>query len=546
MWTWVTIAGGVALVLFGVRFLRKGLDRLFGPRLGQWVHQLTGHRLKAFISGLGVVVLAPSSTTVSILTVQAVQAGMASARQMLALLFGADLGLTMMVVLIALGAERGAPLLLVAGVILFQFTTLPRWRGIGQAALAVGFILQGVLMIKGGAAGLAGNADFVQLVSIAQRYPIGLAGMAMLMALAMQSSTATIGLVVGLAAASAVGLEVGVAVVAGANVGIVLTTLLVGWKQPESRRLALGNLMAKALVAALMLAFLPWVVKGLALLPGGTPRQVAYAHVGFNVALAVLCLPLVDVLDALTRKLVPQVGGGAERPFGPRYISAGGPESVGVALGQSRQEILRVAEIVREMLEDCWAALKNGDERLALATADRDDQVDLLDQEIKRFLTQLAGLDLDHAEATEQILQLRYLNELEAVGDVVDKNLTPLVVKKVHLGVTFSQPGWAELEDFHQKVAQNMLIAETAFSTRDRLLAEQLLTHKERIGQWEAELRDRHFQRLNAGLKQSHESSAIHLDALTHLKRINSCVSHVGYTILHETDAHRPVRHVQP
>ena len=80
------------------------------------------------------------------------------------------------------------------------------------------------------------------------------------------------------------------------------------------------------------------------------------------------------------------------------------------------------------------------------------------------------------------------------------------------------------------------MIAETAFTTRDRGLAQQLLRHKERIDQYERELRDRHFARLNAGLVESHETSAIHLDLLTHLKRINSCVSHVAYAILQGTE----------
>ena len=84
------------------------------------------------------------------------------------------------------------------------------------------------------------------------------------------------------------------------------------------------------------------------------------------------------------------------------------------------------------------------------------------------------------------------------------------------------------------------MIAETAFSTRDGTLAQQLLRHKARIDQYERELRDRHFARLNAGLVEAHETSAIHLDLLTHLKRINSCVSHVAYAILEDGQRARP------
>ena len=133
--------------------------------------------------------------------------------------------------------------------------------------------------------------------------------------------------------------------------------------------------------------------------------------------------------------------------------------------------------------------------------------------------------------------QLRYLAELETIGDIVDKNLSELVLKKIRLGTQFSKDGRAELEDFFRKVAENVVIAETAFTTRDQTIAQQLLRHKERIDQCERELRDRHFARLNEGLVESHETSAIHLDLLTHLKRINSHVTHVGYAILQDTQS---------
>ena len=113
----LTIAGGVALILFGVRFLRKGLDRLFGSRLARGAQVLAGNRVKAFLSGLGVSIVAPSSTTISVLAVQTVQSGQMTARQTLALMFGADVGLTVTVALIAMRIEQYAPVLVLAGAI---------------------------------------------------------------------------------------------------------------------------------------------------------------------------------------------------------------------------------------------------------------------------------------------------------------------------------------------------------------------------------------------------------------------------------------------
>ncbi len=528
------IAGGVALILFGVRYLRKGLDRLFGNTLGSWMKRLANRRIKAFFTGLGVSLMTPSSTTMSILAVNTVQAGHLSSRQMLAIMLGADIGLTMPVLLIALRVEQSAPVLILIGVLMFQFTRAVRTRGIGQVILGLGLIFMAIATIKSGAAAIEPEGDLRELLRIAQGHQFGLALIAAVIAIALQSSTATIGLVMGLIAMGMIQLPLALAVVAGANVGIGVTTLLVGWSQRQSRRLALGNLVAKITVAVLILLALPVVMWMLNALPGGAERQIAYAHAGFNILMAVIFLPLIGPLNRLTDRLVPAPPLGEPEKFGPRYINAGRIESLALATGQSMREIMRVAEIVRSMLNDLWRALRTNDQALAAAVSERDDQVVLLDNEIKRYLTRLSSLEGEQDDFGEQMRQLRYLNELETIGDVIDKNLSELVVKKVRQNIDFSTEGWGELDDFYHKVVENMLIAETAFATRDRMLAQQLIRHKEKLNDYERELRDRHFARLKAGLTQSHESSAVHLDILTHLKRINSSVTHVAYAILQD------------
>ena len=533
--TFLSIAGGVALILFGVRFLRKGLDRLFGPRLHHWIQRLSGHRLSAFFSGIGLGLITPSSTTISVLTVQTIQAGHANSRQMLGLMFGADIGMTVMVMLLALRLEQYAPILIIAGLPFYQYTSAARTRGIGQVIMAMGFIFLGVSIIKLWTSGLP-SADLARLIDATGQYPVTLAVLAALLAVCLQSSTATIALMIGLAAGKTIAFttEAAMAVVIGANVGIALTTLMIAWPQVDSRRLALGNLSAKLDVAVIALIFmkpLSGLVEQTAL---PLPAQMAVMHSGFNVILAAMGLPLIGVISRMTHLAIPDASR-QQQSFGPRYIPNSPIDSVTLAMSLSRREILHAAEIVRSMFHDLWRALESNDHRLCQQVSKRDDQVDLLDMQIKRFLTRLASQGLDHNDAAEQLRQLRYLNELETIGDIIDKNLSELVTKKIRNQVTFSDEGACELNDFHGKVLENMAIAETVFSTQDRDLAVTLLSHKQAIDQTERILRDGHFARLNAGLAETHETSAIHLDILTHLKRINTSLTHIAHTILQDT-----------
>ena len=544
----LSILGGVALLVFGVRYLRKGLDRLFGQRLGTWMQRLASKRGWTFVAGLAVSLVAPSSTTISLLAVQTVRAGHMTAKQMLSSVLGANIGLTVMVLLIAFRLEQAAPILILLGVALYQFTQGPRSRGIGQVLLALGFIFLGIRIMTEAASagsvdpesGLSAIINFDKL----EQYAVVLACFAALLALVLQSSTATIGLLIGLSAADALSFRMAAPVVLGANVGLAVTTLILGWRLVESRRLALANLMLKLFVAAVGLTVLELMGDTL---PQPTadilPLAIAGLHTGFNVVVAIIGLPTVALISSLFAYLVPTAAPGKNGAFGPRYITGGPIGGVAMAMGQSLREIMHMSEIASSMLTDAWTAFKTNNEQLIREVSERDDQVDLLDTEIKRFLTRLARDEAEQYDAVEQMRQLRYLSELETIGDIIDKNISELILKKIRLGASFSEDGDKELQDFYNKVRENFHIAENAFPTRDRQLAQQLLRHKERINQYEHELRDRHFARLNAGLTEAFETSAIHLDLLTHLKRINSCLTHVAYAILQDTEPKHTAAH---
>ena len=540
----LNISGGVVLLLFGVRYLRKALDRLFGPRLGLWLRRLVARPRWAFLAGLGVSVVAPSSTTISLLAVQTIQTTRLTARQMLTMMLGANIGLTVMVLFIGFRIEHYAPILILIGGILFMYFQRSRVRGAGQFILAFGFLFLGIdVMRRAAEAGVTDGLGMDGVINFAElhHHTILLAVVAALLTMILQSSTAAIALAIGLGAADAVSFRFTVPVVIGANVGMACTTLIVAWRTFEARRLALANLLLKSLVAALGLIVLTMLGDRL---PEPDPQYLSLAtvavHSGFNLVVAAIGLPLVPSVISLVHSLLPAPHAGMKKQFGPKYINGGVSGSVALALGQSLHEILHMSEIIGGMLTDMWRALKAGDEHLAQDVSARDDQVDLLESAIKEYLTRLVKEEQDEDDADEQMRQLRYVSELETIGDIIDKNLCQLIVKKIRLAVSFSREGEKELDDFFSRIAHNFTIAQTAFTTRDPQLAQQLMRNKEQINVYENELRDRHFARLNAGLTESHETSAIHLDLLTHLKRINSSLSHVAYAILRSRPAPRP------
>jgi phosphate:Na+ symporter len=532
----MVILAGIALILHGAKMLREGLDRLLGARLGEFLKQSGERRGGTILTGLGLSLLAPSSTSISMLSVEAVRTGQVTARRMLAMMLAADLGLTLTVQLLSIKLDHAAPVFVFLGVLLFQYARSHIPRGIGQVLLSFGFLFFGIGLIGSGSQNLGSSADLVEMLNIAGRHPILLVTIAAAIAVLLQSSTATVGTLMGLSASGAFHLNTNLALAAvvGANVGVAVTTLVIGWHHPHTRRLAVANLMSKSLVAVIIIGLLPQFVL---LLTWSSPillRQVANAHTGFNLFKLILILPLVGVFSAIAGWLIPVKEQTVVDEADPLYLGPQSLDTGNLALSQSMREILRVADIVRSMNDDVWRALRDNDAELARQVSQRDNKVDRLEGEIKKFLSKLASHALDADLAAERLRQLQYLSELESIGDLIDKNLCELVLKKIRKKMSFSSAAWADLDRLDRNVAENLRLADAAFHTRDREMAAKLLRHKDQIDRRVRVLRDSYLDHLGESHDpaDSHAVMSVLLDLITNLRRVNSHASHVAFAIM--------------
>ena len=236
-----------------MRYVRKGLDRLFGSQLVDWLQQMTNNRYKAFFGGMVAGVIAPSSSAIAVLSVQMLNKTALTAGRMLAVVLGANVGITVSVQLLALRLQDYSGLFLLAGGIGFLFLKRAIFRGAGQMLLGIGllFLAMGIISSAGTAAGT--NPDLKLIFGVVDHYPLVVfIGTAML-TVALQSSTASIGLGIGLAESGLVPGATMVLWVLGANLGIRLTMMMAGWASIEGRRLAIGSLLIKGCGALVIL-----------------------------------------------------------------------------------------------------------------------------------------------------------------------------------------------------------------------------------------------------------------------------------------------------
>ncbi len=531
----VEVLGGIALILFGIRFLRKGLDRLFGGQLIRWLSRLTSRPWKAFGAGVAAGAVSPSSTSISIMAVQLLGDGRLRPEGILAMLLGANVGMTILVQFMSVRIQDYAGLLIAFGVAAFVYAQRELLRGSGQCLLALGFIFLAIQMIGAGAADIAKSEDARQTFLLLHGHPgLIFAGTAVL-AVILQSSTATIGLGVGLCASGLLGAGELVSWVLGTNVGVGLSSVIVGWRSLDARRLGMANLITK-LCLALPLLFSPglagWIFEAL---PGEAAQQIILYHTLFNLAVGLLALPFLTPVIRLASLVIAQ-----PEPENARVVSHLEPKALdtpSVALARATRETLRMADQVRAQLESFWRACKAGDVELARRIQKDDDAVDRHNREILAYLSRITG-EKSPRDNRWQLALMNFAVELEAVGDLLEKHLCDLILKQREEVAGLSADDLRDLESVYLRVLERFDRAMSLLASHDSKDAALFASEKRAFNEACRKLQQIHYERLRSGDRASVAGNTYFIDYLGGLRRIHSHVMNLAYVMIDPAEKH--------
>ena len=532
--TLLALFGGLALLLYGMQLIGEGLQRAAGGHLRHLLTSMTRTRLAAVASGALVTSIIQSSSATTLMLIGFVSAGLLTFRQSLGVILGADIGTTVTVQLLAFKVQELSLLLVGAGFAMTFFARRGLVKSLGQVILGFGFIFLGMKVMNDGLAPLVENELTRKvLVALADNQFLALLVGAVLSA-SMASSAATIGLTLSLGQQGLLPLAAAIPVVLGANIGTCATALAASLRSSsDARRVAVAHIAFKVLGVALVFPFISPLTTVVAQTAGDVARQIANAHTFFNVAISALFLPFAPWAARVITALVPEEERG-DNPYRTRYLDDRYLDQPALAVGQATREALRMGDVAQNMLRDAMVVLRTDNQELLEDVERRDDQLDYLDREIKLFIARLGRETMSADMAQKEISLISFIGNLENIGDIIDKNLMELARKKLYQGRRFSEAGEAELIEFHSLVSKNLERAIAGFAANDRSLAQEVLDMRPLVRQRERELRDSHLARLRRGLAESLETSEIHLDVLTNLKRISSHITALVYPILEE------------
>ena len=489
--------GGLAMLLYGIRLVGEGLQLAVGGQLRTVLSAVTSNRLKALLVGAGITAIIQSSGATTVMLVGFANSGLIRLSEALGVILGADIGTTLTVQLIAFQIADYALVIVGVGFTLLFVAKRHAVRYTGEAMLGFGLIFLAIQVMSDATAPLRQSRLVAALLVALGDHPLlGIVAAAAFTALVC-SSGAALGLAVTLAGQGLLPLRAALPIMLGANVG------------------TCGTALASSLGA------------------NTEARRVAFGHTAFKLVGVLACLPfLLPFTPLLARALTRLVPDRPESGSGPRYLRAEMLETPALALGQATREALRMADLVMAMLANVVTAFTRDDLDLIDDLETADDAVDVLNRSIKRYLTQLAQERLTDAQRQRQFALLLVIDNLENIGDIVDRNLMELAKKRYRLRTRFSPEGLQEIGVLHETVRQNLELAITAFGSYDQALAQQVLARKLAVRLLEQRSRQAHIERLHQGYQEAMATSDIHLDILANLKQINSHVTAIAYAIL--------------
>jgi phosphate:Na+ symporter len=219
-------------------------------------------------------------------------------------------------------------------------------------------------------------------------------------------------------------------------------------------------------------------------------------------------------------------------PSAPRYLDEGLLEAPSLALADAARETLRMGDVVETMLREVMTAVMTNNRALVADVSRMDNVVDSLDEAIKLYVTKLTRGSLDEREGRRAMEIISFAINLEHSGDIIDRNLCEVAVKKIKRKLQFSSEGAAELMAFHKRVLESLKIAFGLFMSGGAIEARKLLADKAQLRSAELAAAERHLERLREGRPETLETTSLHLDILRDLKRIHSHICSAAYAVL--------------
>ena len=541
----IGLLGGLALFLYGMEKMSEGLKKSTGNQMRSILAALTKNRVIGLFLGAFVTMVIQSSSATTVMLVSFVQAGLMSFAQTLGVILGADIGTTVTAQLIAFKMTDYALLMIAIGCGLRMSSKGENARNLGEVILGFGILFFGMKLMSDAMRPLRTYQAFIDVLNGLENPLLGLMVGTAFTAL-IQSSGAFMGILIVLAQQGLLSLEAGIPMIFGANIGTCITAGLasIGTSR-EAKRVALAHVIFKISGVILFFVWIPAFAGIIRDIGGhfgsGSARQIANAHTLFNVSLGLLFLPCTPFFRKLVMRLLPGIPESVDLRPVTWHLDDSKILTPAIAIDLARTEISRMANLLWRMQRAIIVPFLSREPRrddffpqlsLIEGIEMREQKINFLHEKIKDYLLKVAQQELTDEQSREVYGMISIAKDMESLGDIIDRNMIPMIRKKQALESDFSDEGREELLIYHEKVCKQIHLLQEAFAERDPEKARKIMVKEKKYLDLESQYRVRHLERLRHQRKESLETHSVHLELMDLMKQIIVYSSNIAETFI--------------
>lgn len=518
----IYLIGGLGMFLYGMNVMGDGLQKAAGEKLKRIIELLTTNKVMGVFVGTLVTAIIQSSSATTVMTIGFVNAGIMNLQQAVGIIMGANIGTTVTAQLVSFSIEKYAPITIGIGMVFWLFSKNKTIKNTAEILIGFGILFVGMNFMKDAAAPVSEMQSVHDAMLFLSRNPVLgiLAGF--LITGTIQSSSASIGILIVLASQGLIPITAALPILYGDNIGTCVTSLIstIGANR-NSRRAAIMHLCFNIIGTILFITVFskPIILAVEYLDPTNVPRQIANAHTLFNVVNVCLMLPFSSYLVKLAYKLVPINAEEDDTSSTTKFLDERMLETPSIALSNTVDEIIRMASRSTRALNYAYESLKNDTEINIKKSYDYENIVNKLQYDITDFLIKLSTKNLSENERVKSDVLFHIVNDIERVGDHAE-NIAEISGFIAEKKLTFTDEAKKELDTLFDIAAKNFYDSITAIKTSDLDLANKVAAREKELNSLEKTFRKSHMDRLHTGVC-SVEAGIYFLDIISNLERVS-------------------------
>lgn len=537
------LVSGLGLFLYGMKLMGDGLQKVAGAKLRSILETLTKNRFVGILVGLLFTAVIQSSSAATVLVVSFVDAGLMRLGEAAGVIMGANIGTTMTGQLIALNLSAIAPVFLMTGVIMVMFMKKPFIKKLGEVILGFGMLFIGMSTMSGALSEVKNSAFIVEMMSSLTSPFLALA-VGVLVTTVLQSSSATVGIIILLSTQGLLDLPISFYLILGCNIGSCVSAGLASLSGKKmAKRAAMIHLLFNiigTLIFVIILAvakeqvydLIHGMTSGMADPSKRIARDVANTHTLFKVVQVLMLMPFSNWIIKLTYLLVP----GNDEHSNERHLEYIGEHMVyspTAAVPQAICELERMGQIAIQNLKDSVQALLTKNEELLEKVYETEGTIDYMNTEIVNYLLKVNQLSLPVADRKSIGGLFHVVSDIERIGDHA-KNIADFTRVMIGEKLQFTEKASEEFVTMFRLTVQLLDYSMDMFSQQNEEHLQEIIALEDKVDDLERKLQRHHVKRLTEGVCEPH-AGTIFSDLCSNLERVADHGTNIAFSIL-ETD----------